>query len=161
MAFFQEACRDAFSGSLLVLCPEPECSIARGLAYAGRVDERLKVFRQEVASIARGERLSRVVAASVHELYEPVAHALFETAKDCAVKSVKVWRRGGVNTIEQLDALMEHNIAKAFSGEDAVKRVEGELRAWTDELMRTLEGELTSLCMRCGVPPEKMSLINQ
>ena len=25
-------------------------------------------------------------------------------------------------------------------------------------LMQTLEGELTSLCVRCGVPPEKMSL---
>jgi len=158
MAFFQEACRTAFGGSLLVLCPEPECSIARGLAYAGRVDERLKVFRREVASIARGEKLGNVVAASVHELYEPVAHALYEVAKESALKAVKVWRRGGVNTIEQLDALMEHNIAKAFSGEAVTKRMEGELRAWTDDLMRTLEGELTSLCMRCGVPPEKMSL---
>lgn len=158
MAFFQEACRTAFEGSLLVLCPEPECSIARGLAYAGRVDERLKVFRREVASIARGEKLGNVVAASVHELYEPVAHALYEAAKESALKAVKVWRRGGVNTIEQLDALMEHNIAKAFSGEAVTKRMEGELRAWTDDLMRTLEGELTSLCMRCGVPPEKMSL---
>lgn len=158
MAFFQEACRTAFEGSLLVLCPEPECSIARGLAYAGRVDERLKVFRREVASIARGEKLGNVVAASVHELYEPVAHALYEAAKESALKAVKVWRRGGVNTIEQLDALMEHNIAKAFSGEAVTKRMEGELRAWTDDLMRTLESELTSLCMRCGVPPEKMSL---
>lgn len=158
MAFFQTACREAFAGSLLVLCPEPECSIARGLAYAGRVDERLKVFRREIASIARGEKLGNVVAASVHELYEPLAHALFETAKESAVKSVKVWRRGGVDTIEQLDALMEHQIAKAFSGEEAAGRIKGELRTWTDELMRTLEGELTSLCMQCGVPPEKMSL---
>ena len=38
MAFFREACRAAFDGSLIVLCPEPECSIARGLAYVGRVD---------------------------------------------------------------------------------------------------------------------------
>lgn len=158
MAFFQAACREAFGDSLLVLCPEPECSIARGLAYAGRVDERLKVFRQEVASIARGEKLSSVVGASVHELYEPVAHALFEAAKESAVKAVKIWRHGGVDTIAELDDLIEQYITKAFAGEAVARRVEGELRAWTDELMHDLEGELTNLCMRCGVPPEKMSL---
>ncbi len=36
--------------------------------------------------------------------------------------------------------------------------LEGELQAWLDELMRTLENELTTLCVRCGVPPERMSL---
>ena len=36
MAFFQQACREAFADALVVLCPEPECSIARRLAYAGR-----------------------------------------------------------------------------------------------------------------------------
>ena len=61
MAFFREACRQAFPKSVMVVCPEPECSIARGLAYAGRVDERLSIFRSEVASIARGERLGALV----------------------------------------------------------------------------------------------------
>ena len=32
MAFFQQACREAFADALVVLCPEPEFSIARGLA---------------------------------------------------------------------------------------------------------------------------------
>ena len=68
MTFFQQACREAFADALVVLCPEPECSIARGLAYAGRVDERLSLFRREVASIAHGEKLSVAVNASAHEL---------------------------------------------------------------------------------------------
>ena len=33
-----------------------------------------------------------------------------------------------------------------------------ELHAWLDELMQKLENELTTLCVRCGVPPERMSL---
>ena len=68
MAFFQQACREAFADALVVLCPEPECSIARGLAYAGRVDERLSLFRREVASIAHGERLSMAVNASARAI---------------------------------------------------------------------------------------------
>ena len=158
MAFFREACRAAFEGSLLVLCPEPECSIARGLAYAGRVDESLKTFRQEVASIARGERLQAAVNAHVHELYAPLAQALFEAARESALETVALWRRGGVDTIKELDALLASNIERAFSSDAVAERFRDELRAWTDGLMRELERDLTDLCMRCGVPPEKMSL---
>ena len=158
MAFFREACAAAFPQALCVLCPEPECSIARGLAYAGRVDEMLRIFRQEVASIARGEKLGAMVMESAHELYQPVAEALFESARESAIKAVRLWRRGGVDTIEEMEKQLEAAIQKSFASEAAAKRIEGALCVWTDALMRRLEGELTSLCMRCGVPPEKMML---
>ena len=158
MAFFQQACREAFADALVVLCPEPECSIARGLAYAGRVDERLKTFRQEVASIAHGEKLSVAVNASAHELYEPVAKALFDIAQESTLETVKLWRKGGIDTIEELNRKVERKISKAFAGDELCGRIEDELHDWLDELMRNLENELTTLCVRCGVPPERMSL---
>ena len=158
MAFFRQACAKAFASSLMVLCPEPECSIARGLAYAGSVDENLKIFRQEVASLSRGERLLSLVSAHIHELYQPIASALFEVARESAMDAVKLWRRGGVDTIKALDAVLETRIAEAFSSEAAAGRIRGDLTQWTDAMLARLEGELESLCMRCGVPPEKMSL---
>lgn len=158
MAFFREACREAFPAALSVLCPEPECSIARGLAYAGRVDEMLEIFRKEVASIARGEKLGTLVSECVHELYAPVAAALFESAKESAAGAASRWRRGGIATIEAMEQRLAADMSRAFASEKTALRIEGEVRLWTDELMRRLEGELTSLCMRCGVPPEKMSL---
>ena len=158
MAFFREACAQAFAGSVMVVCPEPECSIARGLAYAGRVDERLREFREEVASIARGERLLSMVSGRVHELYAPMSRALFETAREEAIKAVRLWKRGGVKNIDALDEKLTENLQRAFASEAVRARMESELRAWLDELMRQLEGELLALCMRCGVPPEQMSL---
>lgn len=158
MAFFRKACAEAFGDSLLVLCPEPECSIARGLAYAGRVDEHLRVFRREVSSIARGDKLSLAVNARVHALYEPVADALYDVARSCAVEAVALWRRGGVRTIDELDALIGEKIRSAFEGDVVRQHIQEDLRAWLEDLMRALEGELTALCMQCGVPPERMSL---
>ena len=158
MAFFRESCKAAFEGSLMVLCPEPECSIARGLAYAGRVDENLKIFRREAASIARGERLEAAVNARVHALYQPVASALFETARESALSAVKLWRRGGVGTIKELNALLEKNIAEDFAGEAAASRMQQDVAVWTGELAKALEGELMALCLRCGVPQEKMEI---
>ena len=158
MAFFREAVREAFPGSLMVLCPEPECSIARGLAYAGSVDEKLHVFREEVASIARGERLSAVVGEHVHELYQPLAQAVYEAAKDCALEGVKLWRAGSLKTIEELEAYCQKEIAGTISGEEMLESVEKPLLAWLQRIVRAIEGELFSLCERCGVPPERMAL---
>lgn len=158
MAFFREACQRAFEQSLMVLCPEPECSIARGLAYAGRVDENLKVFRREAASIARGERLEAAVSARVHALYQPVAGALFETAKESAVEAVRLWRHGGVETINDLNALLEARIAQDFAGAAAAQRMRADVESWTKELAGALEQELEALCLRCGVAPEKMEI---
>ena len=158
MAFFRDACKDAFPSSLTVLCPEPECSIARGLAYAGRVDEGLKIFRQEIASIARGERLQAAVSACVHELYQPIAAALFEVARESALDAVKQWRRGNVDTVKELDILLEKQIAEAFLSEAACERIRPDLVRWMDALLARLEDELEALCIRCGVPPEKMAL---
>ena len=157
MAFFQQACREAFEGALTVLCPEPECSIARGLAYAGRVDENLAVFRKETASLARGERLRAAVDTRVHALYAPLAEALFDVAQESALTAVALWRKGGVGTLKELEEHTARQIAQALSGSEARERVAPVLAAWTDELMRALEGELQSLCLRCGVPAERMT----
>ena len=158
MHFFQELCRETFSKALMVLCPEPECSIARGLCYCGRVDENLAVFRKEVASIAHGDLLTSTVNANIHALYTPIATALYESAKDAALDSVALWRRGGVETIDELDDVLSRRIADAISGEDMKKRLEGSVRVWLERVMGELEGKLTDLCLRCGVPAEHMSL---
>lgn len=160
MTFLQEMCKKAFGESLLVMCPEPECSIARGLAYCGRIDDNLREFRREVASIAKGESLSAQVNGSVHELYAPIAKVLYESAVESVIDTVNLWKRGGIGTIEELDQILETRIAKDFSGEKVKRNLEASIRLWLDNLMHALESQLTSLCIRCGVPPEHMSLTN-
>ena len=158
MGFLQDAVRSAFSDSLLVMCPEPECSIARGLAYCGRVDENLKLFRTQVNSIARGDILTGAVNASIYELYQPIASTLYETAEESTLSAVSLWRHGGIETIEELSSYIEREIAASFSGEEVKKMLSESISAWLIKLMRTLEGELIALCERCGIPTEHMSL---
>lgn len=74
------------------------------------------------------------------------------------LETVKLWRKGGIDTIEELNRKVERKISKAFAGDELCGRIEDELHDWLDELMRNLENELTTLCVRCGVPPERMSL---
>lgn len=158
MAFLREAVGAAFADGLLVSCPEPECSIARGLAYAGCVDEKLRVFRQEVVSIARGDRLSLAVGRHVPQLYRPLAVAMVDACMDCALESVRLWRQGGLDTINALEAHCQEQIARAISGDEMRGAVRQPIREWLEGLMKSLEAELLALCERCGVPAERMTL---
>ncbi|MBR5288180.1 MAG: Hsp70 family protein [Clostridia bacterium] len=158
MTFLREAVGAAFEKSLLISCPEPECSIARGLAYAGCVDEKLRIFRSETASIARGERLSLAVSQRIHELYRPLANAIFDVCMECALDSVRLWRQGGLDTIDALEAHCQERIAREISGNDVREAVQEPMKAWLTMLLETLEDELTALCERCGVPSERMTL---
>ena len=160
MAFFREAVKTAFEGSVMVLCPEPECSIARGLAYAGSVDEKLRIFREETASIARGERLGAIVAEHIHELYPPLAQAIFDISQECALDGVRLWRQGAFDTIEEMEAHSAKTIAAAIAGEEMRESIDEPLGAWLARIIELLEGELADLCRRCDVPPERMKLTN-
>ena len=158
MAFFRQACKDAFPDALAVLCPEPECSIARGLAYAGRVDELLGEFRREVASLSRGDRLRAAVDGQLHKLYAPLASALFDASKRCALESVALWKNGGLDTLEDLEAHAARQIAASLASPETQALLAPVLADWTRALLGALDGELQSLCLRCGVPAEKMTL---
>lgn len=87
------------------------------------------------------------VNASAHELYEPVAHALFEMAQESTVEAVGLWRKGGMATIDELDGDIQRRIARAFESNALGERLEGELHAWLDELMPDAGGR-TDVALR-------------
>ncbi len=158
MTFFKECVQKAFPESLMIMTPDPECAIARGLAYAGKVDENLAVFRRETESLAHGEALARAVNSSVFELYLPIAEVLYNTAVESALEAVAMWRGGALDTIEQLDGIIEEKISDAFKGSRVREQLEDAISQWLSKLLSTIEKELTLLCERCGIPPEHMAL---
>ena len=50
MTFFQQLCRETFPGSVLHVSATPEFDIARGLAYAGHVDEMVRRLKADAAA---------------------------------------------------------------------------------------------------------------
>lgn len=56
--------QEAFPGAIVVSCPEPEFSIAKGLAYAGWVDENLRAFRKAIREEITDARVSAITSES-------------------------------------------------------------------------------------------------
>lgn len=159
MAFFRDACQKTFPDAVLVSCPEPECSIARGLAYAGRVDQTMTAFRAEIGALLEGGLVERTVKSRLPELAGPLSSWLSgEMIEQAALPVVDAWRRGQIQRLSEMDAALAAYIEQMLSGEEAAARLTAITRAWTEDILALLQSQLLPICARYSVPAEEMHL---
>ena len=93
MPFFREACQERFPAAVVVSCPEPEFSIAKGLAYAGWVDENLRAFRKAIREEITDARVSAIASESLPALIPAVAKLLCDLIVDeAAIPLAQQWK---------------------------------------------------------------------
>lgn len=152
MRFFREECEKAFPNSSVVCCPEPQFSIARGLAYAARVDDQLAEFREEVSRFTDSDTVESLVRSRLPLLIPPLAQALTELAVEGgALPAVRRWRDGEIATLEDMQKEMGERISALFSsaeGRDAMREV---LDGWTRSVLAEIQGKLSLICEKYHV----------
>ncbi|HNW87300.1 MAG TPA: Hsp70 family protein [Candidatus Limiplasma sp.] len=159
MPFFQEQCREAFADAVLVTCPEPEFSIAKGLAYAGWVDENLRAFRKAIRDEVTDERVGAIARAALPELTPNVAGALAELAlAQAAIPVVESWRRGDIDTLQQMNEQMQRRIGEVLASPMAEEALAPALTQWMKTLSAHLQTMIDPICDRYQVPREEMRL---
>jgi molecular chaperone DnaK len=159
MPFFQAQCREVFSDAVLVVCPEPEFSIAKGLAYAGWVDENLRAFRKAIRAEVTDERVAAVASAALPDLTPAVATVLSDlTLTEAVLPIASAWQRGEIATLKEMNEQMTRRIERVLSSpmvEDALAPV---LTQWIGNLTGTLQAMVDPICDRHHVPREEMRL---
>ena len=116
MPFFQEQCRDAFADAVVVICSEPEFSIAKGLAYAGWVDENLRAFRKAIREEVTDERVGLVARNALPELIPSVVNALVElTLTEAAIPVVASWKHGDIDTLAHMNEQMQRRVERVLA----------------------------------------------
>lgn len=159
MRFFQERCRVAFPGAVVVCCPEPEFSIAKGLAYAGWVDENLRAFRNAVKQEVTDDRVSEVARQALPSLIPGVVRTLSDLVIDeAAVPIVTLWKKGEIDTLEQMNNQLSSRIERVLASTLAEQALEPVIRDWIKGLSVQLQAIIDPICDRYGVPREDMKL---
>ncbi len=159
MHFFQEQCRELFSSAVVVVCPEPEFSIAKGLAYAGWVDENLRAFRKAVKEEVTDERIGAVARDALPALVPDVSNALAELAlREAAVPVACAWQRGEIDTLKQMNEQMQKRIERVLGSPMAEQALAPVLAEWMKGLMGALQAIVDPICDRYHVPREEMRL---
>ena len=159
MSFFQQQCREVFAGAVVVCCPEPEFSIAKGLAYAGWVDENLRAFREAIGREVTDERVGEIARKSLPEVTPAVADALVRLVTDeAAVPVVNEWRRGDIDTLEHMNERLQKRVESVLASPLAEEKLAPVLEGWIAGLTAQLQALIDPICDRYSVPREEMRL---
>ncbi|MBR5380916.1 MAG: Hsp70 family protein [Clostridia bacterium] len=159
MGFFREACAREFPQAQIVVCPEPEYSIAKGLAYAGRVDKQLEDFYSEIEAYFHGEEIGRLVASSLDWLTVPMASVLSgRIVNDVVLDALEQWKNGDIRTIEEMDRPIIEGASQLLTNLDAIEELKPVVNDWCRRLFLKLQPDIDEICRAHSIDRSSMSL---
>lgn len=159
MPFFRQLCQNVFADAIVVSCPEPEFSIAKGLAYAGWVDDNLRAFRETIETEMSDEKISAMVSADMPDLLPAVAGLLAELVIDESVLPlVRQWKCGGISTLKELETQMTDRAQRVLSSSLAQEILAPAIALWTEGLVKRLQTMIDPICDQYEVPRKQMNL---
>ena len=69
-------CESVFPEAVIISATDPEFSVARGLAYCGRIDEDIREFREELDQLIKSTTIEDIVAKHIPTLYKDAVDCL-------------------------------------------------------------------------------------
>lgn len=159
MAFFQSACQQEFPSSQIVICPEPEFSIAKGLAYAGRVDKQLEDFYADIEQFFSGGEITALAEQSLDWLTVPMASVLSgHIINDVALGIVDQWKQGELQTIADMEEPIREGTVRLLSDLDNIDGVQPVVNEWCRRLFLKLQPRIDEICRAHNIDRTNMSL---
>lgn len=159
MPFFRELCQKIFDSAIVISCPEPEFSIAKGLAYAGWIDENLRVFRQTVQDEITETRISLIVNESMPSLLPAVADILAGLILDeAALPIAQQWKRGRIDTLEEMERQIADRIERVLGSPLAQEALAPAVTHWLGGLEEKFQSIVDPICDEYDVPRKEMLL---
>ncbi len=159
MPFFREMCRAEFPSAAVICCPEPEFSIAKGLAYAGWVDENLRAFRAAIQDEVSDERVSEAARQAMPELIPSMADALCDLLiSEAALPVAQAWQRGEIDTLNRMNERMNERISMVLKSPMTREALAPSVEKWLISLTPKLQAMVDPICDRYEVPRKEMKL---
>nr|MBR4279946.1 hypothetical protein [Clostridia bacterium] len=152
MRFFREMCQEEFSESTVIVSSEPEFDIARGLAYAGSVDEGAARLLRELREYIASDAVETLVANSMSDLLQNISDALGEKLMTrCALPSFCLWRKGQLESLQDFEHKTGEAVAAYLKSADGQQAVENACKPWTRTLMSQVQTALDDIARKHGI----------
>ena len=152
-------CQEAFPDSVIVTTPQPEFSVARGLAYCGKIDEDMRAFRKEVDDLIETSTVESIVESHMEDLYRRIVDALVDPIIETPVMNVfDRWRTGEISRLSEIDEELAKEIEHYLRGEDAQRLLVETMSSWLSPVAYELEEYTMPICVRHNVPYKALNL---
>ncbi|MBQ9412847.1 MAG: Hsp70 family protein [Oscillospiraceae bacterium] len=152
-------CAGAFPEAVVIAGAEPEFSVARGLAWSGRIDHRLRAFRQDIDALLHSDTVEKIVSASIEKLYRSAVDTLVTPILlEVADPIFNRWRDGEIRRLGDVDELLQQEIGAYLRSERARELLSGPIAAWLRPVAEALEEHTMPICVSHHVPYRALSL---
>ena len=152
-------CAEVFPEAVVITGAEPEFSVARGLAWSGRIDEELREFRREVDELITSSAIERVVEGRIDELYHKIVDTMVEPIlRSVALPVFDRWRSGEIRRLSDIDEVMKTEIEAWLHSDAAQALLVKPISEWLKPLAYDIEEKTMPICVRHNIPYRAMSL---
>ncbi len=152
-------CQEAYPDSIVVTVRQPEFSVARGLAYSGRIDDDMREFHKELNNLIDSSIVERIVRDHIDELYDGLVDALVEPMLDQVVmKLFDEWRSGEIERLSEIDDILKKEVEAWLKEPESQKLMAKVISAWLKPVAFDLDEYTMPICVRHYIPYKALNL---
>ena len=152
-------CQEVFPKAVIYTDREPEFSVARGLAWCGKIDDELIRFRADVEQLISSSTVEAIVSGRLDDLYRAVLDHLLDPLLEKAVKPVLLdWRNGTITRLSDMEAALQERIKIYLYSEDAKACLYRPVTDWLLQISEELEPYTSEICRKYHVPDRSLEI---
>jgi len=152
-------CQEVFPRAVIYTDREPEFSVARGLAWCGKIDDELVRFRADVEQLISSSTVEAIVSGRLDDLYRAVLDHLLDPLLEKAVKPVLLdWRNGTITRLSDMEAALQERIKIYLYSEDAKACLYKPVTDWLLRISEELEPYTSEICRKYHVPDRSLEI---
>lgn len=157
MLFFQKMCQEIFKECIVITCKEPEFAIARGLAFAGRVDHNTAAFRKEIADFITTEHVEKIVNENISVLISNILDVLTEIfLKDVVIPVVHKWRNGEIERLNEIDVYVADRAVTVLKDERSSSKLYEPVSKWLNIISSRIQDYTNPICDKYDIPRKEL-----
>ncbi|MBQ3466559.1 MAG: Hsp70 family protein [Firmicutes bacterium] len=152
-------CGEVFKDSVIITATDPEFSVARGLAYCGRIDEDLREFKEDLDKLVKSNTIEDIVSKHIPQLYRDAVDTLVDPiVAKVALPIFEKWRSGEISRLEETDVILQQDIADFLSEDETRELLAGPITSWLRPVIEELEEHTVPICIKHRIPYTALSL---
>ena len=152
-------CQEVFPQAVIYTDREPEFSVARGLAWCGKIDDELIRFRADVDQLISSSTVESIVSGRLDDLYRAVLDHLLDPLLEKAVKPVLLdWRNGKITRLSDMETALQERIKIYLYSEDAKACLYKPVTDWLLRISEELEPYTSEICRKYHVPDRSLEI---
>ena len=152
-------CTGVFPDAVVISAADPEFSVARGLAYCGRIDEDIRAFREELDQLINSTAIEDIVSRHIPSLYRDAVDCLVEPiVTDVALPVFERWRSGEITRLADTDEILAREVGDYLRSDATREMLAGPITAWLKPVIEEIEELTVPICIRHRVPYSALSL---